>query len=115
MTFDFQAPADGTFIDVTDVNGIRVYVDCDTGFAVAEIHLVAHQGHTLFGFGTKVENAARTELGAPAAGNFVITAPNSVEIDATVASNAAPVKWTRFDLLLNRGSACNFHGLVIPS
>jgi hypothetical protein len=45
----------------------------------------------------------------------VITAPNSVEIDATVASNAAPVKWTRFDLLLIRGSACNFHGLVIPS
>jgi hypothetical protein len=115
MPFDFQVPADGTFVDVTDVNGIRLYVDCDTTFAVTEIHLAPHQGHTLIGFGTKVENTTRTELGAPTAGNFVIKAPNSVELDATVASTATPVKWTRFDLLLIRGTACNFHGLVIPS
>jgi hypothetical protein len=115
MPFDFQAPADGTFITVTDVNGINLFVDCDTGAGVAEIHLLPHQGHTLMGFGTKVNNTTRTELGAPTGPGFLISAPNSVELDATVASTAAPVKWTRFDLLLIRGMACNFHGLVIPS
>jgi hypothetical protein len=113
ISFDRQFPADSTFHQVTTVNGLVLRASCSViaGDARVEITQLFH------GWGTKAEDGALSSASVSPS-NFIEAAGiDSADLDVVAISTAPvePGKWTRIDANVIRGSACNFHGMVIPS
>jgi hypothetical protein len=119
MSFSVQFPNDNALHEVTVVKGVRVSIACAHTAANVTLQLKrVDAAESFYVFGTKTSDgtvSAADDSAAPG-DTSEAQAGSNVQLDVVVQS-APPggtVHSTRFDLSGLRGSACNFHGFVVP-
>jgi hypothetical protein len=120
-SFDVQFAADGFAQNLPTVNGVFVSVQCSTSSSSVDLFLErADNARTLYAFGTKTVDgtlAALDTVGSTPGQDYVVHGTSRVELGAVARAPAAgeAVQWTRFDVSVIRGSACNVHAMVTPA
>jgi hypothetical protein len=121
-TFDGQLASSGNKTQIALVDGLSVSVQCITAngpsgpinFASAWVES-ANTADGFYSFGTSIADdivgAIDSSTSAFASGH------NMAGLDVVAHSTAGgqPVKYTRVDISVIRGGACNYHALIVPS
>jgi hypothetical protein len=105
---------------IATVGGVQVAVSCPQP-GVGSIYLTVSRvyvGDSFYGFGTMAQDGTLGVAAVSGPDNDMIVASgaSTVELHVVAAGTAsgAPVKFVRFDFSGIRGTACNYHGLIIP-
>jgi hypothetical protein len=121
-TFDGQVASSGTKTQIALVDRLSVSVQCITAngpsgpinFASVWVE-PANTADGFYSFGTSIADTAVAAIDS--SDSAFASGHNEAGLDVVAHSTAAgqPVKYTRVDISVIRGTACNYHALVIPS
>jgi hypothetical protein len=119
ISFDRQFPIDNSEHELT-VGGVIIAGACGTPPLAEAIVQNSDSSHGFYGWGTMAKDGT---LSRPSVnpnvnnGSIIAQGTSTAELDVVAESTApgAQVLWTRVDITVVRGSACNFHAMVTPS
>jgi hypothetical protein len=118
LSIDGQFPVDGAGHTIATINGMTVTIGC-IGGGGGSVRLTVDavdSDHSFYGWGTEALNGTLSPISS-GVDNIGDGGPGTnIALDVVAESTAAgqTVKWTRFDILLIRGTVCNYHALIIP-
>jgi hypothetical protein len=115
LSLDGQVPANGAAAPIHTINGMTLEILCQPASGIDVYVKKVDSNDGFYGWGTKNEDGTIAEV-MPFPDKMQATGANRAQLAVVARSTGtgATVKWTRFDVLGIRGSACNYHALIIP-